>query len=239
LTAGEVQERQLDLLPLLDRAKRVLVYGASESGKTELLCHVASRSAGVIIVDPHYKPGKWPAGRVIGKERNFDEIVRFLAWLDEELSRRSSLLAQGREDFQEITVIIDELSTIKMHCGQAAIKPLAMMIMESAKFGFRIFIGGHSKLVESLGLRGMGDIREGLLFVHLEYDQLSGDRRFFVDLGQGKQACYFPPFVRSVVPDLILSPEPTCGNPECDNPVSDKQTYCSNACRQKAYRIRH
>lgn len=201
----------IDLLSILDRAKRVLIHGASEGGKTTLLQHIASRSQGVIIVDPHYEPGKWPSGRVVGKGRNFDEVVAFLNWLDTELDRRSQRMGEGDKNFQPLTIIIDELATIKLHCGNDAIKPLAMMIMESNKFGFRLFIGGHSKLVELLGLKGMGDIREGLFFVHLYYNQTNQQRRATIDLGdgQGEQPCTFPPFANRsevVLPDLVIQP---------------------------------
>lgn len=198
----------LDLLSLLDKAKRVLIHSASEAGKTTLLQHIAARSKSCIIVDPHYQPGKWPGGRVIGKARGFEEIAQFLEWLDTELDRRSQQMAQGETNFVEYTIIVDELSTIRLHCGNDAMRPLAMMIMESAKFGFRLFVGGHSKLVELLGLRGMGDIREGLVMVHLEYNQVTGERRSMVDLGQGPQECYVPPFYQqqAAAPDLVFQP---------------------------------
>lgn len=101
----------LDLLSLLDKAKRVLIHSASEAGKTTLLQHIAARSKSCIIVDPHYQPGKWPGGRVIGKARGFTEIAQFLEWLDAELDRRSQQMAQGETSFTEYTIIVDELAT--------------------------------------------------------------------------------------------------------------------------------
>lgn len=184
----------IELLPILHRARRVLIFGASEAGKTTLLQHIAADSQNVVIVDPHYEPGKWPDVRIIGAGRNFIEVISFLTWLESELDKRSKRKADGDSNFIPMTIIIDELSTIKMHCGNEAIKPLASMIMESNKFGFRLFIGGHSKLVELLGLKGMSDIREGLFIVHLRLNQATHERTTTVDLGDGEQPCQFPPF---------------------------------------------
>lgn len=190
----ELGQPPIELLPLMHRARRVLIFGASEAGKTTLLQHIASDSQNVVIVDPHFEPGKWPDVKIIGAGRNFAEVISFLIWLESELDKRSKRMEIGDKDFIPMTIIIDELSTIKMHCGNEAIRPLASMIMESNKFGFRLFVGGHSKLVELLGLKGMSDIREGLFIVHLRLNQITGERQTTVDLGDGEQPCQFPPF---------------------------------------------
>lgn len=212
-------ESTLELLPLLDSAERVLVKGASDAGKTTLFQHIASRSSGVVIVDPHFVPGLWPENaRIIGAGRNFGEISQFLAWLELELDSRYKRRAKGDTNFQGLTVIIDEFMTIAAECAEAG-KVISVMIRESRKVGFRLFVGSHSELVKPLGLEGAGDVREGLLIVRLYYSQIRKERRATIDFGEAETPCQFPPFVASgkagepvslpesifVQPDMVLS----------------------------------
>jgi hypothetical protein len=194
LLPAAIQEKTIELLPLLDRAERVLVKGASDAGKTTLFQHEATRSQNVIIVDPHFKPGLWPeSARIVGAGRNFGEITAFLDWLIQELDVRYKQRAAGTEGWTHYTILIDEFMSINEGCDNAG-KVLSAMIRESRKVGFRLFIGSHSELVKPLGLEGASDVKEGLLVVRLEYDQLTGQREATVDYGRGKRPCQFPPF---------------------------------------------
>lgn len=200
---------QLDLLLLLDRAERVLVKGASDAGKTTLLQHIASRSNGIMIIDPHFAPGIWPVSdkRVVGAGRNYVAIDKFLNQLMAELDSRYQQRARGKTDFAQITLIIDEYQSVRAECQDAG-KILSTLIRESRKVGFRLFIGSHSELVKPLGLEGQGDVRDGLLIVRLEIDQTSKQRRIMIDRGNGQEDCYIPPFnsTEPILPDLILQP---------------------------------
>lgn len=210
MTSGQILPQlppAVDLLAILDDSERVLFEGPPDAGKTTLCLHVASRSQNVIIVDPHNEPGKWPGNaKIIGGGRNFVQIQKFVDWMIEELDRRAKMADSGNKEFTPITIIIDELPTLILNCGKEVSRSLAMMIIESRKFKFRIFIGAQSKLLKLLGLEGMGDVRKGLVMVHLGYDQITKQRVSKVDVGSGEQACYFPPFgAMSVTPDLVLS----------------------------------
>src|SRR5574341_665610 len=204
----------LELLPLLDKAERVLIKGASDAGKTELLRHIVQRSSGVLVIDPHFAPGIWPIAdnRVVGKARNYQEIDAFLHKLLAELNGRYQRRAAGETNFQQVTVIVDEFQSVREECKDAG-KILSTLIRESRKVGFRLFIGSHSELVKPLGLEGQGDIRDGLLIVRLTIDQITKRRVCTVDFGNGEQECWFPPLQSSepeiVLPDLVvrLSPE--------------------------------
>ena len=214
LQSGIVQSQQIDLLSILDTAERVLFEGPPDAGKTTLCLHVASRAQGVIIVDPHNEPNKWPVNaRIIGGGRNFGQILKFIDWMVEELDRRAKMADMGNRNFIPTTIIIDELPTLILNCGKGIARPLAMMLVESRKFKFRIFIGAQSKLLKLLGLEGMGDVRKGLVMVHLSYDQITKQRFSTINIGNGEQPCFFPPFNRiepqnipSIFPDLVLQP---------------------------------
>lgn len=203
----------IDLLPFLDRAERVLVKGASDAGKTTLLQHIASRSSGVIVVDPHNKPGQWPEHcRIIGDGYNFNEVAGFLAWFVAEIETRYKRRAVGDENYDALTVIVDEFITIREECDDTK-RALSKAIRECRKIKIRLFVGSHSELVEPLGLKGASDLRDGLLIVRLDYDQITHERAATVDYGRGERACQFPPHsghVQSgtpvVIPDLVIPP---------------------------------
>lgn len=207
LMPPQVQE----LLPLLDRAERVLIKGASDAGKTELLRHIVQRSNGVLVIDPHFAPGIWPVAnsRVIGKARDYPAIDNFLHKLLAELNNRYQRRAAGETNFQQVTVIVDEFQSVREECKDAG-RILSTLIRESRKVGFRLFIGSHSELVKPLGLEGQGDIRDGLLIVRLTIDQITKRRVCTVDFGNGEQECWFPPFqsmeTEIVLPDLVIRP---------------------------------
>jgi hypothetical protein len=211
LEAGKIVPQKpnyVDLLSMLDRAERVLIKGASDAGKTTLLQHIAQRSKNVTIIDPHYTPGIWPTDKIIGAGRDYTSIEDFLIGLVDEVNNRYKRRASGDTSFEPMTVIIDEFNSIKEET-KAGGKILGMLIRESRKVGFRLFIGSHSELVKPLGLEGQGDIREGLFIVRLEIDQITKQRRATIDAGNGEQECYIPPYGNEnndnvIVPDLVL-----------------------------------
>ncbi len=203
LPATTQQESAPELLPLLDRAERVLIKGASDAGKTTLIQHTAIRATDeVIIVDPHYKPGIWPQCKVIGAGRNFTEITKFLQWLEIELDKRYKSRMAGNENWTRYTVIIDEYMSVAVECDNAR-RVLSAMIRESRKVGFRLFICSHSELLKPLGLDGQGDVRDGLLIVRLYYSQLRQERRATIDDGDGEVPCTFPPYYGAGSTELV------------------------------------
>jgi hypothetical protein len=185
-------EPHINLMPILERAERVLVKGPSDSGKTTLFQNVAVRAQNVIVIDPHFAPGIWPEHcRIVGAGRNHAEISSFLAWLSTELDRRYKLRANGDESYPILTVIIDEWMSVATRCDNAT-AVITEMITESRKSKIRLFIGTHSDQVEALGIRGNGKLREGLLTVRLYFDQITRERSATFDYGRGERPCIVP-----------------------------------------------
>jgi len=202
-----------ELLSLLDKADRVLVKGASDAGKTTILQHIAQRSNGVFIIDPHFAPGIWPVARsrIVGAGRDYPAIDKFLAQLMAEVNGRYLRRAKGELNFEPITLIIDEFNSIRAECDQAG-RIISTLIRESRKVHLRLFIGSHSELVKPLGLEGQGDVREGLLIVRLSVDQITKQRVCKVDDGNRELDCWFPPF-GSVAQPVSLPAEPVILRP--------------------------
>ena len=194
LTAGGEAAPLPDLLPILDRAQRVLIIGASDSGKTNLLQWVVARRTGsIIVIDPHAAPGKWPNAKVVGIGSNFAEIEVTLDNLIELMVRRYKEIGQGlvREgEHPRLTIIIDEWMSIAYQCRNAH-DVLVRLLTESRKAAFSVIIGSHSERVRSLGLDGKGDLKDGFLFVRLWLES-NGDRRATYDNGRGELPCLLP-----------------------------------------------
>ena len=177
------------LLTELSTADRVLIKGSSNAGKTNLLKHIASDrviSGDVFVIDPHTSPNKWGNCQVIGGGSNYNEVSSTLDSFISEMVSRYQDLAEGiasEESFKPLTIIIDEFMSISGQCKNAK-DVIVRLITESRKASFSLFIGTHSDRVESLGLKGQGDIREGLVFVHL-YNE-GGQRSATIDYGKGE-----------------------------------------------------
>lgn len=182
-----------ELLPVLDSAQRVLVIGASGTGKTNLLQWVVSRRAGgVLVIDPHAAPGKWGPAKVVGIGSNFPEIEATLDNLIELMVRRYQEIGQGlvREgEHPRLTIIIDEWMSIAYQCRNAQ-DVLVRLLTESRKAAFSVIIGSHSERVKSLGLDGKGDLRDGFLFIRLWLE--GAERRATFDYGRGERPCLLP-----------------------------------------------
>ncbi len=183
-----------ELLPILDKAQRVLIIGASDAGKTNLLQWVVSRRIGaVIVIDPHASPNKWPKqSRVVGSGSNHPEIETVLDNLIELMVTRYKEIGQGlvREgEHPKLTIVIDEWMGIAYQCKNAT-EVMVRLLTESRKAAMSVIIGSHSERVKSLGLDGKGDLRDGFLLVRLWLE--NGERKATYDYGRGERPCLLP-----------------------------------------------
>lgn len=102
----------------MDRAPHLLIAGRTEAGKTTLatalLIERALAGDQVLVLDPHYQPGKWAGVPTIGGGNNFESILGTLPQLIREMTARYAEFERGRptEDFQRLTVLIDEAPAI-------------------------------------------------------------------------------------------------------------------------------
>jgi len=183
--------QSLDLLTELTdhNPKRVLIKAVSGAGKTTLLQHIVNRyleSGYVAVIDPHCKPKQWGDATVYGGGGDFDQITEALNGFIEMMLQRYKQLYSGAKvesDFIPFTIVIDEFMSIASQCSNAK-DVMVRLITESRKANFHLFVGVHSDRVEALGLRGLGDIREGLTMVRL-YNN-NGVRSATIDYGQGE-----------------------------------------------------
>lgn len=183
-----------DLLPILDKAQRVLIKAASNGGKTTLLQHIADRRHGsVIVLDSQSYPDKWPGKcKVVGTGSDHAAISVALDNLIELMVKRYREIGEGlvkEGEHPRLTVIIDEWMAIVSECPNAS-DVIRRLLTESRKAAFSVFIGSHSERVKALGLDGRGDLRDGFLIVRVEETQ--GQFVATYDYGRGERPCQLP-----------------------------------------------
>ena len=176
----------VDLLSFLRPVKRGLIVGASDAGKTTLLKWMVTErahSGHVVVIDPHAGPNSWPA-EVIGRGSDHAAISRALDGFVTLMVKRYKEIGHGsveEEGHRLITIIVDEWMSIAGQCDNAAYV-FRRLLTEARKANIHLWLGAQSERVEPLGLKGHGDLKEGLVIVRLNYNQLTGERSAVVKI---------------------------------------------------------
>ena len=148
-----------------------LLVGMTKSGKSTLATgFLKQRALGgdkILIIDPHAEPDTWPEGlSVAGAGRDYAAVEQVLQALLTEMDRRFKLRTKGKKNWQPVTIFLDEWPSISREC-ESAKTFLVTLSCEARKVDMRLVILSQSSRVESLGLKGVGDIRENFSFFHL------------------------------------------------------------------------
>jgi energy-coupling factor transporter ATP-binding protein EcfA2 len=154
----------------LDDAPHTLVIGGTGTGKTTLVQAIAATRTGkIVIADPKWKPGKW--GGVpcapIDDDGGFTQIEALLRDILSELRRRIAAMKRGIEDFDPLTVVVDEFVTVKLECPDIAPELLKRLGSIGREVRVRLIALSTSDRVKSLGIEGEGDIKENYTIIRL------------------------------------------------------------------------
>lgn len=157
------------ILPELVQRQRVLIVGASDSGKTTLLRHLIDAKGNCLVIDPHGTPPKWGKAKHIGQGRDYKAIGASLTWLIREMDKRYEQLGTGEvkeRTHDQVTVIIDEWRAIVKHVKTAG-EQISTLLTEGRKVNLDLIVATHSQMVKALGIEGEGDLRKGFTVVNL------------------------------------------------------------------------
>lgn len=189
------QQQAIKLLPALENEQRVLIVGASNSGKTELLKWIAQRrgqTSNVVVIDPHAYLNKWPVNQVIGIGRNYPEIDKTLQALVQLMQKRYKDIGSGKViegQHKPVCCIVDEWRAITGNLDNAG-DALKTLLTESRKASMSMFVASHSDRAKPLGLSGEYDLKDGFVIVRLSVQD--GVRTATLDAGNGEQAAVLP-----------------------------------------------
>lgn len=153
----------------LDEAPHTLIIGSTGSGKTWLAqALAATRTGSIAILDPKWKPGKWGGAPTItvDDDLSYTSLEVACQSILEELKKRQVALKHGKDAFQPLTIIVEELPTMLDECPTA---PLLFKRLGQLGRELRIRIIGlsQSDRVKTLKLEGEGDARSNYLFLRL------------------------------------------------------------------------
>lgn len=132
LTAGpavtDVTPRGPALIPdvdwraWIDRTPHLMIAGRTEAGKTTLaeaiIAERAIRGELLLVLDPHYQPGKWCGLPAIGGGRGYGDVLDALGGVMAELDSRYEEFNRGRrtDEFDRLTVFVDEVPALVEWC---------------------------------------------------------------------------------------------------------------------------
>lgn len=159
---------------LVKDAVHILIVGETNSGKSTaakaILSARAARGEQVIILDPHAQPSSWAGLPAIGGGRNYQAIEAALKELQRELDSRFAEYSQN-DNYKptRLNIFIDEIPSIASKC-ESWQEFFTTLSCEARKVNMSLICLTQSRLVDILGIKGRGDIRDN--FVEL----LLGDK---------------------------------------------------------------
>jgi GTPase SAR1 family protein len=191
-----------NLMDALRNEECLLIWGQKGAGKTTVLLHLIRerlmRGHEVKVFDPHAFPNKWLSAQVVGLGREYEAIDRGLSGIVDLMTTRYQEIARGevREgEHPHLTIIVDEFRSIVANVSDVAKdkssdvlesrESVKTLLTEARKTNINIALISHSKGVKALGMKGEGDLREGLAVVHLIKDE-HGQRRSEVSFSGDK-----------------------------------------------------
>jgi hypothetical protein len=171
MVQGEVVENITGLTPddewrkWLLKAPHLLVAGKTDAGKTTfqtmLLSEYIDNGDQVLILDPHWQPGKWFGLPVVD---GIPAILDLLPSLITELTNRLEEYKRGKltEEFDRLTILIDEVPAIVAKCIELTASGRPKLIddrwslfasklgSEARKVAVRVILGSQSTDVQHL-----------------------------------------------------------------------------------------
>jgi energy-coupling factor transporter ATP-binding protein EcfA2 len=144
------------------------LVGKTGSGKTELLRAILSQREGkVLIIDIKDKPGKWGFPAIsLDDNLEYTLIDNALVSVLEELKSRQKAMNTGTNTFEPLTIVLEELTTMAMFSTKVS-EVFKKVSVIGREFNMRLIAVSQSDRVKSLGIEGLGDIREQFLYLAL------------------------------------------------------------------------
>lgn len=179
-TDNEIQQQQpTKILPShkwiksLENSSHILIIGNTGSGKTILAKYLLSiLKDQLIIIDIKDRPNKYNSLDTTLRAYSLDNDLSFSAIetvcysIINELKARQLSMNTGISEFQPLTVFVDEYLTIIQNVPLAKEMMLKVAVI-GRELRVRLLLATQSNRVKSLGLEGIGDIKDSFTMVYL------------------------------------------------------------------------
>jgi hypothetical protein len=132
----------------------VLLAGPSGSGKSTtaraLLSGRVARGDRLCVIDPHGRPGAWPVD-AYGAGRDYAQIADVFELLLAELDARYKAYRDGRDAFERLTIVVDEIPAIAAQLGPAWTRFFRATGSEARKVRMHVLLISQSALIKDIG----------------------------------------------------------------------------------------
>lgn len=189
-----------------DDFAHLMICGKTGSGKSLLAEWLLSLLGGELIaISPHLRPQDFQGARHIGGGRNYDAIAEEFSRIYEEMNSRYEYYNMGRDDFEPINIVCDEMPAIMANCEEVP-EQFKALIREARKVRIRLIVLSQGTEVKALKLEGEGSVRDSLSFIRLgnfatQYAKKLGDESLTNWIKAQKRPCLVDEFP-AIVPDL-------------------------------------
>jgi len=150
----------------------LILLGKTGAGKTFLAERLGRFLDGdTLVITPKKSPRDFQGMKVIGLPYDFVAIARAISKVAALVKDREAEMNQtGREDFEPLNVILDEVPAFVAGCkddGFDVVKDLKFIIRTARTSKIRLILIAQGSEVKTLGIEGEGSLRDNLTFIRL------------------------------------------------------------------------
>lgn len=142
---------------LIEHVTHLIVVGATDSGKTSLLKEIVRRlreeGKDVFVLDPDAAHGDWGNAVVVGAGDDFAAILTGLDYVDSLAKSRREERANGKREFPEFYIVVDEYWDVQLQCANAKVV-VERLLRRGSKLNMHLLLGVQDDQVRTLGFEG-------------------------------------------------------------------------------------
>lgn len=247
LSTTELEERPETLKDLLDSYPHLMIIGGTGSGKTTVINQVIN-----------HRLSQYPQAKVLwlSTHTNLDIAIgnvhprALCVQKTEQIAIALQDILQvyeGRRDkagiYQQIILAMDEWPELIDDIDNAGYV-LKKLSRGTRKTNMNLILASQGGNVGDLGLQGFANVKENFAEIYLNPKLTQENRavwQMFDNKSSRVEIDLMGPFYGGSQPRVLqltaTVEKKTC--PMCSGLVNDNQKYCSNACKQRAYRERY
>ncbi|GIK39533.1 MAG: hypothetical protein BroJett011_33660 [Chloroflexota bacterium] len=253
-----IEANPLDLLEVCTQpGQAYAIIGGQQTGKTWQARHIANfwirQGYKPVVVGPKWDHGEWGGCYLLGGNGDFEAVGRGIAIIRRLAETRHADTTKSHKAHSIQPVFFDDWTPIVDQVDNARALILEATTLYSS-VNILLYFVLHADTAAAWGTDKKGAaLKDNFvkLFIVPTYDQTGmvvrsqtrGYIRFAGETVDRPARLFTTPPADLGQPMPLLFPEVEITNqagtcPVCGNPVTGKATYCSNACKQSAYRQR-